>query len=83
MNNPISPQSVYLIHKEKEEALERQIQWELAAKERGALKEDSFEFAAALKEWRVKAAQWVEGKFFSRARSHQKTIPEPCPGVPC
>lgn len=86
MMNPISPQFVYVIHKEKERELERQIELLRIAKEQRAA-----EVVGSLepgRSWYDQAVQWMKGMLFNRASlseraSQQETFEQPCPVVPC
>ncbi len=82
MLNPISPQFVYIIHKEKEREREREIELARIAKERG-----SFEQRQS---WFAQAAQRVNALLFHRAparvfASQPEAVAEPCncQGAPC
>jgi hypothetical protein len=82
MMSPVSPQFVYLIHKENERELVRQIELERDARQRGALEEVGA--LDPIRAWYAQAAQWMKAKLFNRAPESQETIfQEPCPGVPC
>ena len=87
MINPISPQFVYIIHKDKERELMRQIEAARTAKERRA-----YEAGGSLENkrtWYAQASQWMKEKFSNRASeskragSRPEMFEEPCPVVPC
>lgn len=88
MFQPVSPQTVYLIHKEKERELNRQIELLRIAREQNAgekrLTVGSGTFTVK-NAWLAQAVQWLQVKFFHLAPKtiQPNTREEPCPGVPC
>jgi hypothetical protein len=85
MNNTISPQLVQIVHQEKIQKLEREIEMARIAKEqRSWIKAGPEE-----QSWYAQAVQWVRVKLFNRAPAYEQaavqreTIQEPCTGVPC
>lgn len=86
MINPISPQFVYLIHKDKEREMLRNIEQARIAKEVAALRRAEAEASASLgqsRAWYAQAFQSIKGKLFQRAGSQPETLNEPCPTAPC
>lgn len=71
----IDPRTQYILHKERENELMRQIERKLAAQERG----ESVETGQA---WYLAAGQWLKGKGFSRglAKSRRIEAESPCHG---
>ncbi len=77
MFSPVSPQFVYMIQKEKERDLEREIELARVARERGTSEQPQA--------WYAQAAQWVNTMFFHRAPVQMQPVADPCncQGVPC